>query len=170
MFAVIIPVAVAGLAGINYLKRPKDYGVMTPNRSSLYNAALSGSLKDPGKLDKLAAAFETNGLSEQAKLLRQRATLRRLPDSVKEARKAAFRKAMQSKNKPVILEMADAYDKQGCTGAALRLREYASGLPDKIEPQSPEPEPVAAPVDEMSPEHSEPTPEAEVSAPTEVQT
>lgn len=168
MFGVIIPATVGVLAVVNYFRRPKDYGVMTAERLSVYNAALSGALKDPNKLEALAGQFAAQGLKEQAKLLRQRAALRRLPEDVKKERQAVFRKAMASKNKAGILEVADAYDREGCTGAAMRLREKASGLPEHPESTEPEPPP---PAEEPHAEVADSTsPEAEVSAPTEVQT
>jgi len=133
MFGVIIPVAVAALAFGAALRKPKNYGVLTPERKAAYHNALSGAVKEPKKLDGLATAFESQGLKDEAKLLRKRAALRRLPDETKKARSEAFRKALASKDKIAVLRMADAYDGEGCTGAAARLREVAAGLPDKIE-------------------------------------
>ena len=164
-FGLVIPVAVGTLAVANYIRRPKDYGTMTAERTSLFNAAISGALKDPDKLDTLATAFEGQGLFEQAKLLRQRAKLRRLPEDTQKARRDVFRKAMLSKNKQAILTLAAAYDAEGCTGAAMRLREKASGLPVKVPETAP-----SSPVAESKPPESEPNPEESVSAPSEVQT
>lgn len=133
MLYVLIPATVVILAIRKVISRPKDYGVMTAERKGVYNAILAGSLKDPAKIDEMAAKFEAEGLKAEAKLLRQRAALRRLPDETKAARKEVFRQALESKNKAGILHMAIAYDAEGCTGAAARLREVASGLPDKLE-------------------------------------
>lgn len=160
-FGLIIPVAVGGLAVANYVKRPKDYGKMTAERTALFNAAISGALKDPAKLDKLAIAFDQQGLFEHAKLLRKRATLRRLPEDVQQQRRDIFRKAMLSKNKAGILQLAEVYDQEGCTGAAMRLREKASGLLENPPETQPEP---------PKPETTEPSSEDSVSAPSEVQT
>lgn len=113
------------------MNRPKDFGVMTEERKGVYNAILAGSLKDPDKIDEMAANFDVQGLKAEAKLLRQRAALRRLPDETKAARKEVFRKLLESKNKAALLHMAIAYDVEGCTGASARLRELASGLPDE---------------------------------------
>lgn len=133
MLTVLIPAAVVIVAFRFRKKKPKDYGVMTAERKGVYNAILSGSLKDPDKIDEMAAQFHSQGLKAEAKLLRQRAALRRLPDETKKARKEAFRQALESKDKVGILNMAIAYDNEGCTGAAAKLREVASGLPDNIE-------------------------------------
>lgn len=133
MLQVLIPAAVVVLTVGVVLRRPKDYGVMTAERKGIYKNALAGGIQEPAKLDELAKAFEQQGLKEEAKLLRKRSTLRRLPDEIKTARKEIFRKACESKNKPGILAIAQAYDDEGCTSAAQRLREVASGLPDKLE-------------------------------------
>ena len=161
-FGLIIPVAVGSLAVANYVKRPKDYGVMTAERTALFNAAISGALKDPNKLDKLATAFQQQGLNEHAILLRKRANLRRLPEDTQKQRREVFRKAMLSKNKAGILQLANVYDQEGCTGAAMRLREKASGLPDNPPDTQPEPEKTSV--------ATEPSAEEAVSAPSEVQT
>lgn len=132
MMGTVIPVTIVVLCCGSYLRKNRNRGVMTPERMKIYSAAISGALKDPASLDRLANAFAGEGLSEQAVLLRKRAILRRLSKDVKEARRAVWKKAMQSKNKTAVFNLAAEYDKQGCTAAAMRLREYASGLPDKI--------------------------------------
>jgi hypothetical protein len=103
---------------------------MTTERDRIYRSAISGALKDPAKLRALADAFEREKLYPQAQLLRQRAALRELPPEIKSARRQVWRKAMVSKDKRAVLALADAYEKEGCTTAAQRLRTYASGLPD----------------------------------------
>lgn len=132
MYYVLIPVAVV-LVVRKVINRPKDYGVMTDERKGVYNAILAGSESDPDKIDKMASEFDSQGLKAEAKLLRQRAALRRLPDETKAARKEVFRELLLCKNKGDLLHMAVVYDSQGCTGAAARLREIASGLPDSEE-------------------------------------
>jgi hypothetical protein len=133
MYQVLIPAGVAALTIGVLLRRPKDYGAMTPDRKSIYRNALAGGVQEPEKLEELAKLFENQGLREEGKLLRKRAALRRLPDEIKLARKEVFRKALESKNKPGVLQVAQKYEDEGCTSAAQRLREYASGLPDKLE-------------------------------------
>lgn len=133
MLPILIPAAVVTVATIAYFRRPKDYGVMTEERKKAYKNALSGAVKEPEVLEKLGKAFELQGLKEQAKLLYQRASLRRLPVEVKRQRKEIFRRLMESKDKAAVLSMAEVYDADGCTNAAQNLRNYASGLPDNIE-------------------------------------
>lgn len=156
MFGTVIPVAIVILGIGGYAKMRKNRGEMTPERLKIFNAAISGALKDPASLDKLASAFSGEGLHEQAKILRQRAALKRLPMAIKEARGVVWRRAIKSKNKAGILKVAAAYDREGCTSAALRLREIASGLPDEIptpeEPTIPAPETV---VSDTPPEDTE---------------
>lgn len=135
MLHILIPATVLTLTAGAYLRRPKDYGVMTTERRSVYKNAISGGVQEPEKLDQLAVEFEKQGLREEAKLLRKRAALRRLPDEIKAARKEIFRKALECKDRVTVLNIAQAYDEEGCTSAAARLREYASGLPDKLEPE-----------------------------------
>lgn len=155
MLGAIIPVGIVLLGVGGYIKTRKLRGEMTPERLKIFNAAISGALKDPASLDKLASAFSGEGLHEQARILRQRAALKRLPSSVKQARAEVWRKAIASKNKAGILVVAAAYDKEGCTSAAMRLREIASGLPDKI-PEPEEPTTIApATTTDAAPEDTE---------------
>ena len=162
MLGTVIPVAIVVLGVGGYVKTKKDRGVMTPERLKIFTAALNGALRDPTSLDKLASAFSGEGLHEQAKILRQRAALKRLPPEVKEARAVVWRRAIVSKNKAGVLKVAAAYDAEGCTQAAMRLREIASGLPDTIpateEPNLPQQAPEAtSPEDVESPGMAEET-------------
>jgi len=110
--------------------RAQRPGAMTPERDKLYRKCLSGQVKDSAELRRIADEFQSWRLFPQAHLLRQRAALRDLPAEVKAQRRATFRKGMSSKNKLAVLKLADAFDAQGCTTAAHRLRQYGSGLPD----------------------------------------
>jgi hypothetical protein len=110
--------------------RAKRPGVMTPERDKLYRRCLSGNIRDSGELRRIADDFQKARLFPQAQLLRQRADLRDLPPEIKARRRATFRKGMASKNKLAVLKLADAFDGQGCTTAAHKLRLYGSGLPD----------------------------------------
>lgn len=125
---IAVPTVVVLLTGVVYFRK-KPTAVMSDEQSKIYRAALSGALKDPVKLRKLSDAFAGEGFIPQAKLLRQRAALRELPEATKHQRRNIFRQALKSKNKPGVLNLAQAYEGQGCTNAAARLREYASGLP-----------------------------------------
>lgn len=110
-----------------FVARRKLKPKMTAERKAVYETALK-TLKDPAKLRELAESFRQEGLAAQAELLEKRAALRELPKAVKEARKEIFRQAMASKDRAGVLAMADAYDREGATGAADALRDYAKGL------------------------------------------
>lgn len=129
---VVVPVVVVVMGVASYFKRGKDYGVMTPDRQKMYRMALNGVPKNPAELDAIALQFERCGLSEQGKTLRKRANLRRLPPEMLAQRRAVFRRAMKSKNRSAILEVALAFETECCYSTAARLREYASGLPDVV--------------------------------------
>lgn len=110
-------------------KKGPGKGVLTPQRQSIYELAIK-EVKDPVKLRELAKYYRDQELPAQADMLEKRASLRELPESVKAARKDAYRRAMKSQNKNEILKLAIAYERQGATGAAQSLREHASTLPD----------------------------------------
>ncbi len=123
-----VPTVVMLLTGVVYFRR-KPTAIMSDEQAKIYKAALSGALKDPTKLRKLSDAFAGEGFIPQAKLLRQRAALRELPEATKHRRRQIFRDALKSKNKSAVINLAQAYEGQGATNAAARLRQYASGLP-----------------------------------------
>jgi len=131
MLQVIIPGAVIVLAAISYGRiRNRDNrraAAMTPQRKALYEAALQ-SLTDPFELRRLAAAFEGQGLEEEADVLNKRAKLRELTPDIQEKRRKAFRMAMSCKDPDKVLEFADAFSECACFSAANNLRVYASGL------------------------------------------
>lgn len=133
MIPILVPTVILVLGGVAYLRRSN-----TPKASAeqdkIFRAAIGGSLKDPEKLRALSDAFAGEGLIPQARLLRQRAALRELPPHIKQARRQIWKKAIGSKNKRGVLVLAQAYEKEGCTDAAKRLRQYASGLPDQLDP------------------------------------
>lgn len=127
---IAIPALVLGLGSLAAYKVWKKKHRMTPERKKVYEAALK-SLKDPAKLRELATAFRKEGLKEEADLLDKRAALRELPSDVKEGRREAFKKGMTSKDAAGIEKLAKEFEKEGATGAAAALREYAAGLPKK---------------------------------------
>ena len=129
MLQLLLPVAVAILAGTAYVmaKKPEP-GVMTPDRQSVLDTALTSKDVEPAQLRALAKVFADNGLPLQAELLEKRAKLRELPSDVKEARKATFRAAMESTNPAGIRFVADAFETEGATGAATALRKRAFDL------------------------------------------
>lgn len=153
----LLPLAVVGLAGGAWWMKKHRRG-MTPERQIVYETALL-SLKDPVKLRALAAAFEKEGMKDQAALLLKRATLRELPADVKAARREAFRKGMAATDPAAVNALAEAFYKEGATGAAESLRKYAVALTTKpaqppAQPQGPMP-PMPAPEHEHAPAPAE---------------
>lgn len=125
----LIPVAVVALTGLTtvaVVRRRKKKG-LTAERKKVYIAALK-SLKDPVKLRQLADAFEKEGLTKEAAMLRKRAKLRELPPKVKKKRRSAYRKGMKSKDPRAVNALANAFQKEGATGAAASLRRYAKAV------------------------------------------
>ena len=128
----LVPIAILGLitaAGVAQSRRskaPVDAATLA-QRQSVYETAIN-TVKDPTKLRALAAAFRDEGMVPEADMLEKRAVLQELPPEVKAARRDALRKAMASTDPVKVLAMADAFDSQGCTGAAENLRKYAAGL------------------------------------------
>jgi len=126
----LLPILVISLAGGAYFRgstEEKNKGVLTPERALVFETALN-EVKDPAKLNKLAEAFRKAELAPQADLLEKRAKLRELPAPVKAERREAFRKGMSSHDTTAINNLAEAFEKQGATGAANALRKYASSL------------------------------------------
>lgn len=112
-------------AGAAYKKHKSKK--MSAEHELIFKNALQ-SLKDPAKLKELADAFEKEGLHDAAQLLRKRAILRELPPELKKARREALRKGLSSNDPKEVNELADAFEKEGATGAANDLRAYAKAL------------------------------------------
>lgn len=148
---IALPVIIAA-AGVALWKRRKRQQPMSPQHQKIYNAAISGSLKDPTKLRALSAVFAGEGYVAQAKLLNQRAAIRELPRSVAKQRNLIFRRALRSRNKAGVMHLSSVFEKEGCTGAAARLREYASGLPNEPIPEAVEMPPAPEPTEEKTTE------------------
>lgn len=100
---------------------------MTPARQHLFETALN-EVKEPEKLRALAKAFRDQGLTVPADLLEKRAKLRELPPNIKAERRDVFRKGMSSKDPNAVRRLAEAFDREGATGAANALRKYADQL------------------------------------------
>ena len=122
----LVPAAVIALALFAYT-RGKHKGQMTAERKVVFDSALQ-MLKDPAKLNALADAFDKQGLSAEATLLRKRANLRSLPRETVLARRAVFKKLMASTDPAMVETGAQTFENEGATGAAQQLREYAKGL------------------------------------------
>lgn len=124
----LLPLLVLGLAGgAAYTVSRKPKAEMTPDRQVIFQTALE-SVADPAKLKAMADVFESQGLKEQADLLRKRAALRSMPPDVKEERRAAFQAGMASQNPVAVNRLADAFEAEGALGAASALRDYAKQL------------------------------------------
>lgn len=148
----LIPFAIAGLVALAAGKQlsKSDKGVMTTERRVILESALAQE-KNPDKLDKLADAFAAEGLTAEADLLRQRATLRRLPEDVKDAHREAYRAGMTSQDPAAVTNLAKAFAATGADGAANSLKTYAKALSTgqlvtKVKVAAPPPAPPKAPV------------------------
>lgn len=129
----LLPLAIVALGGVSLWAAKKKLGlsggVMTAERKIVLETALD-KLTDPAQLNKLAEAFDAEGLHPQAILLRNRAKLRGLAPPVKAGMRAAFRKGMTSTNGPVVMQLANAFAAKGATGAAAQLQNYGQGVVD----------------------------------------
>ena len=152
-------IVVAGLIGVAAMKSEKKTG-MTPERKIVLEQALR-ELKDPVGLRKLADSFRVQGLTAEADLLEKRAKLRELPQHVKDARRAVFRKAMTAKNPEAVETVANAFMAEGATNAAYKLFEYAKGLRMQPKPDD------ASPFDDVEDEAAAAQVEPEADAKTE---
>jgi hypothetical protein len=129
-------------------KEGRTRGVMTPDRTDLFQSALSSAVLTPANYERLATAFEQQGLPSEAMLLRKRARLRGMSPEEKETRKSIFRKALACQDPDAVERVAAVYEAQGATGSAKRLRECAIGLRTArgIRPVAPAPAPAPVPV------------------------
>lgn len=102
-------------------------GRLTADREAVLKATLEDT-KDPLALRRLADAFDKEGLTSEATLLRKRAALKELPAATQEKRRQAFRDALTSTDAAAVRKIAAAFDGEGCTAVAAKLRTYALGL------------------------------------------
>lgn len=100
---------------------------LTPERKDIFDAAMN-DLHDAGKLRDLASSFHEAGLTSEANALRMRANLEEVPEPLKKARRAAYRKAMTSHDPDAVADLAKEFEKIGALGAARDLRTYSRGL------------------------------------------
>ncbi len=131
----LVEIGLGALLAAAYWKKTKSdraaniSPAILANREAIYDTAIN-SLKDASKLRELATAFRIQGMAVQADMLEKRAALAEASPEVKEQRRIIFRKAMESRDKAAVLEVARAFDNMGATGAAANLRLYAAGLSD----------------------------------------
>lgn len=126
-------------------------GEMTEERDRIYRECLSGRVPAE-KMRDIMRAFEKARCFPQARMLQLRIELKELPPEIKEVRTASFKRAMASKNRDGVLRVADAFEAQGATTSAAKLRAHAERLPKATEA-----EPIVTP----PPPESEPPPETE---------
>ena len=108
-------------------RKASQRGVMTPERTEMYNDALE-HLTDPEALRKLATIFDGFGCYVQATVCRKRADLRGASDEVKAQRKEILEKALKSVKVEAILAVAKQFEALTATGAAKACREHAEDV------------------------------------------
>ena len=101
-------------------------GKMTDKQKKIYAAALHE--KDPVKLRALADGFDKAGLKKEAELLRKRALISEKSPADKKKWRTAFKKGMKAKDPKAIDNLAKAFESQGATDAAAKLKQYSKGL------------------------------------------
>ncbi len=128
----LIPITVGALslASAYAVHRRSKKNKMTAGRQLVYDKAMNSKL-EPTKLEKLAAAFKSEGLVEHAENLLKRAKLRSLPKEIKDERRKIFRDGLKLKDPEKINKLAEAFHTEGATGAAAALKQAAAGLPRK---------------------------------------
>lgn len=130
-------------------------GEMTDERDRIYRECLSGRVP-VDKMREIAAAFEKARCFPQCKMIRKRIALKELPATIQEERKQIFQRAMVSKNKQAILDVARAFEEEGATTSAAKLRRRANSLPDPMKadpivtPPPNKPEQVESQVSDVS--------------------
>lgn len=119
----------AGLLTWREINR-KDYGVLTPSRDEHYRNIME-FCHEPEKLMEAAKLFYEHGLKAQAAMLKRRAEWRSRPDEVKKEHEAIYKKAIESKNIPAILSVAQAFEDWTATKKAANLREHVRVLQEE---------------------------------------
>lgn len=135
-----VPLALIGLTGAAWYAQSKRSARLADpktmaERRYIYETAINNPL-EPAKLRELAEAFRKVGMKPEADMLDKRAALREAPKELTEKRREAYHKALRSDNIPAILEMAQAFDDLGATGAAASLRTYAAELQSSKEKEA----------------------------------
>ena len=128
MLPLLIP-AVIGLTGAVAYKAHKKKTTPTPQQKMILDTALNQKRSREDYL-KLADSFDAEGLKIEAAILRNRAALGDLTVEQKAVYRSTFRKALTLEDPAKVLKIADAFAKQGATGAASDLKKYAQGLKD----------------------------------------
>ena len=129
MFGGPLGAALGGLVGggVAHTTEQKPAGVMTAKRRIIYQRAME-KISEPSELRTLADAFEKEGLSAEALMLRKRAALRELPESTQALRRKHFRQAMASDNLEMIQRLSQAFASVGSVDAAKALADHAEAV------------------------------------------
>jgi len=109
----------------------KDYGILTPSRDERYRNAME-SCHQPEMLLEEARLFNEYGLKAQAGMLKRRAEWRGRPPELKITHEEIYQKALNSKNIPPILEVAQAFEGWTATKKASNLREHVRVLQETM--------------------------------------
>lgn len=124
----IVPIVLAGGAGYAWWKHKKHAKGMTPERKATFEALLKDQTVTPDKLITMGKEFDSAGLKAEGNELRKRAAILTAPKATLDARKDAFKKAMNSADAAAVKSVAEAFHKVGHYEAATKLRNYAKGL------------------------------------------
>lgn len=124
----VVPIGICVLVTTAAVIKKKRQPKMNEEQEKIYYAALR-TQKNPDSLRELAKAYEKVGLVREGELLRKRAAMQEWPPEKKKERRDIYRKAIRSKNKSAVMQIADLFEADGQTGAAYNLRVYASNLP-----------------------------------------
>jgi len=108
----------------------KDYGVLTPSRDERYRNVME-HCHQPDMLLQEARLFNEYGLKAQAGMLKRRAEWRGRPGELKTAHEEVYQKAINSKNIPAILEVAQAFEGWTATKKAEYLRDHVRILQEE---------------------------------------
>jgi hypothetical protein len=127
----LVELGILGLVGLAVHQAVKPGpGVMTHERRLVFRHALDRTTppSTPAQLLELADKFDSEGLPAYSEILRKRAAMRLRPPALKAQYREAFRKAMSSTDTVLIRNAAIAFEAQGLTENASKLRDYAVGL------------------------------------------
>jgi hypothetical protein len=123
----LIPLAIAALTGGAYAASRRRKKTLKPEHKAIYEKAMQNE-RNPACLMQLSQAFKSQGFDDYADMLSKRAKLRGLPPETKAQRKFIFKQAMNESNPAKVEAMANAFQKEGCIGAAEALFKHAEAL------------------------------------------
>jgi hypothetical protein len=127
----LIPLVLIGLiGGAAYAAKRHDKvpakGVLTPERQVIFETALNEANAE--QLRAMSKVFIEQGLVTEGRILEKRAKLRELSPEIKAARRQIYQDALKHTDPVYVDNLATVFEKEGATGAAQNLREYAAAL------------------------------------------